>query len=128
MLFVILQYADDLYGPEFSDYETASSDDNNSSKKANSDEDVEKAIAMEVKALKGRGKETRERRFQSVLSGARNVVFIECRAPVDPAQLVHRILSDVRERGEQKTRSEVNTFLREWCSWYIITTIILITF
>ena len=37
----------------------------------------------------------RERRFQAVNSGAKHVVFIKCRDPVDPCLLVHHMLSDM---------------------------------
>ena len=100
-----MQYADELYGPEFPISELSSSDDEDSTEKTVSgEEDIEESIAEEVKALKGQRKKKQERRFQSVLSGAKNVVFVECRAPVDPVQLVHRILSDVKVTGLQKTR------------------------
>ena len=114
---LLTQYADELYGPEIPVSQHSASDDEDSSKKAVSgeedgEEDVEESIAKEVKALKGKGEKKQERRFQSVLSGAKNVVFIECRAPVDPSQLVHCILSDIKETGVQKTRSVRPQFLK----------------
>ena len=100
------QYADELYGPEFTSSKDSSSDDEDSSKKAApGEEDVEESIAEEVKALKGQGEKKQERRFQRVVSGAKNVVFIQCQAPINPSQLVRRILSNVKETGVQKTRS-----------------------
>ena len=57
--------------------------------------DLEGEFASEVKRLK-RGN---ERRFLVANSGARNVIFIECRNPIDPCKLVHAILSETKTSG-----------------------------
>ena len=90
-----LQYADQLYGPE-SPLLTEDSDDKDK------DLNVEAAIAREVQGL--RGSECKPRRFQAASSGAKHVVFIQCRTPVDPERLVHHILSDVMKTRVCKTR------------------------
>ena len=68
-------------------------------------ESVEEALAREVKEIK-EAKATSERRFQSVLSGANNVVFIKTNLPEekDPSELVHSILTDISQTGCKKTR------------------------
>ena len=89
------KYADKLYGPE-----VGSEEDERSGK---SEEDVEDALAKEVNELK----DTRqEKRFQSVLSGANNVIFIKAHLPdsKDPTDLVHHILMDMVTTGSRKTR------------------------
>ena len=88
-----------MYGPEFSDEDQSNS---GSEKNEGSVDDIEKEIAEEVKVLKGKGK--KERRFKTALSGAKNVVFIECDDSVNPSDLVHHILCNVRDTGIQRTR------------------------
>lgn len=46
------------------------------------------------------------RRFQSVKSGAKNVIFVRTMLPEDedPDRLVHGILTDIMDNGYQKTR------------------------
>jgi len=46
----------------------------------------------------------KERRFQAVNSGAKHVVFIKCREPVEPCQLVHYMLSDMLSTKVHKSR------------------------
>ena len=82
------QYADTLYGTDFDP------------KEVEKDTDLEGEIASEVKRLK-RGT---EQRFQVVNSGVKNVIFIECRNPVDPCKLVHAILSDAQKSGVCRAR------------------------
>lgn len=90
-----MQCGDKLYGPEFSS--TTHSDEDGSS-----DEDVASVLAREVADLKGR--QQKERRFQSVISGAKHVVFVSCSPPVQPCELVHSLLSDVLASGQRVSR------------------------
>lgn len=83
-----------MYGDEFPEAEQQGEEE---------DEDIDEAFASEVKKLKGDG--LKERRFQVVQSGVKNVIFIQCRSPVDPCELAHTILSDIRKTGVQKARS-----------------------
>lgn len=85
-----LQYADKLYGPEFGDSEDTLGD-------------IDDQIAKEVAALRDR-KDGQERRFQSVATGTKNVVFIACRGAVDPNRLIHETLCDIRDSKIQKSR------------------------
>ncbi|XP_058943579.2 THUMP domain-containing protein 1-like [Pocillopora verrucosa] len=93
---VLNEYADKLYGPEHS------LQDNDSVNESDS-EDIEDALAKEVKQLQ----ETKtEKRFQAVLTGAVNVIFIKTNLPdsKDPTDLVHTVLNDMLEKGCKKTR------------------------
>lgn len=66
-------------------------------------EDIEDALAKEVKQLQ----ETKtEKRFQAVLTGAVNVIFIKTNLPdsKDPTDLVHTVLNGMLEKGCKKTR------------------------
>ena len=76
--------------------------DNDSVNESDS-EDIEDALAKEVKQLQ----ETKtEKRFQAVLTGAVNVIFIKTNLPDsnDPTDLVHTVLNDMLEKGCKKTR------------------------
>ena len=94
------QYADQLYGPE---HNRQGDHPNNSSDDDDDDDDVENALAKEVEELKGT---VQEKRFQAVLSGANNVIFIKTNLPdsKDPTDLVHTILMDMLKTGCKKTR------------------------
>ena len=90
-----IQIADIIYGPE--SHGKGSSDQESNEE----DEcDIEKKLVKEVQVLK----EKKERRFNSLSSGAKNLVFIRCGDEVDPCELVHRILCDARDEGVRKTR------------------------
>lgn len=92
-----VQYADKLYGPEHGRQEDETSGNESDC------EEIEEALAKEVKELQ----ETKqEKRFQSVLSGATNVIFIKTNLPDsrDPTDLVHTILTDMLTSGCKKTR------------------------
>lgn len=77
-------------------------DDSTSDSAAEEHLDIDAAIAKEVQSLKG--SERKERRFKSVDSGAKHVVFIVCAPPVEPCRLVHFMLSDVASNGIRKSR------------------------
>ena len=54
-----------------------------------------------------------EKRFQAVLSGANNVIFIKTNLPdsKDPTDLVHTILTDMLKTGCKKTRLVLTTIV-----------------
>ncbi|KAM8777570.1 LOW QUALITY PROTEIN: THUMP domain-containing protein 1 [Rhynchonycteris naso] len=91
------EYGDALYGPEkFTD------DDELPSGSEGEDDDVEAALKKEVGDIKA-SMEMRLRRFQSVESGANNVVFIRTLG-IEPERLVHHILQDMHKTKKKKTR------------------------
>ncbi|XP_063510645.1 THUMP domain-containing protein 1 isoform X1 [Pongo pygmaeus] len=66
------------------------------------DDDAEAALKKEVGDIKA-STEMRLRRFQSVESGANNVVFIRTLG-IEPEKLVHHILQDMYKTKKKKTR------------------------
>ncbi|XP_004604329.2 THUMP domain-containing protein 1 [Sorex araneus] len=91
------EYGDDMYGPEqFTDT------DQQPSEKEGEDDDVEAALKKEVGDIKA-STEMRRRRFQSVYSGANNIVFIRTLG-IEPEKLVHHILQDIYTTKKKKTR------------------------
>ncbi|XP_061065888.1 THUMP domain-containing protein 1 [Eubalaena glacialis] len=91
------EYGDDMYGPEkFADK------DQQLSGSEGEDDDVEAALKKEVGDIKA-STEMRLRRFQSVESGANNVVFIRTLG-IEPEKLVHHILQDIYKTKKKKTR------------------------
>ncbi|XP_059979076.1 THUMP domain-containing protein 1 [Lagenorhynchus albirostris] len=91
------EYGDDMYGPE----KFADKDQQPSGSEAE-DDDVEAALKKEVGDIKA-STEMRLRRFQSVESGANNVVFIRTLG-IEPEKLVHHILQDIYKTKKKKTR------------------------
>ncbi|XP_004622925.1 THUMP domain-containing protein 1 [Octodon degus] len=90
------EYGDDLYGPEkFTDKDQQLSG-------SEGEDDVEAAMKKEVGDIKT-STEKRLRRFQSVESGANNVVFIRTLG-IEPEKLVYHILQDVYKTKKRKTR------------------------
>ncbi|KFQ99776.1 THUMP domain-containing protein 1, partial [Nipponia nippon] len=93
------EYGDLLYGPEqFSDHEERLS----GSEREEDEDDVEAALKKEVGQIRA-SMEQKLRRFQSVESGANNVVFIRTRG-IEPENLVHHILKDMHATKKKKTR------------------------
>ncbi|NXN92783.1 THUM1 protein, partial [Rhinopomastus cyanomelas] len=93
------EYGDLLYGPEqFSDHEELLSE----SEKEEDEDDVEAALKKEVGQIRA-STEQKLRRFQSVESGANNVVFIRTQG-IEPEDLVHHILKDMHTTKKKKTR------------------------
>ncbi|KAL1774571.1 THUMP domain-containing protein 1 [Sigmodon hispidus] len=91
------EYGDDMYGPEkFVDKEQQPSGSEGE------DDDVEAALKKEVGDIKA-STEMRLRRFQSMESGANNVVFIRTLG-IEPEKLVHHILQDMYKTKKKKTR------------------------
>lgn len=91
------EYGDDLYGPEqFTDK------DQQHSGSEGEDDDAEAALKKEVGDIKA-STEKRLRRFQSVESGANNVVFIRTLG-IEPEKLVHHILQDMYKTKKKKSR------------------------
>lgn len=92
------EYADGLYGPEA----FADPDQDRLSGNEDDDDDAETALKKEVAQIRS-STEQRRRRFQSVESGANNVVFIRTLG-VEPEELVHHILKDMHATKKKKTR------------------------
>ncbi|XP_054433193.1 THUMP domain-containing protein 1 [Pteronotus mesoamericanus] len=93
---LLSEYGDDLYGPEkFIDKDQQPSG-------SEEDDDVEAALKKEVGDIKA-SMEMKLRRFQSVESGANNVVFIRTLG-IEPEKLVHHILQDMYKTKKKKTR------------------------
>lgn len=91
------EYGDDMYGPEkFTDK------DQQASGSEGEDDDMEAALKKEVGDIKA-STEMKLRRFQSVESGANNVVFIRTLG-IEPEKLVHHILQDMYKTKKKKTR------------------------
>lgn len=66
-------------------------------------------MSQELKELKAA-----HRRFQSVESGAKNVVFIQCEAPVCPEDLVHYMLTSIKATSRPCAKYSINIH------WYYI--------
>lgn len=97
-----MQVAESIYGPENTHGQSGGDKKGDSSSSSNEEDccDIEKKIEQEVNVLK----EVKERRFQSLFSGAKSLIFIKCSDEVDPNRLVHQLLSDAKGSGVQKTR------------------------
>ncbi|XP_074622918.1 THUMP domain-containing protein 1-like isoform X1 [Acropora palmata] len=95
---VLSEYADILYGPEHH-----SQEDSHASDSDGDSDDIEDALAKEVKELQS---PCQERRFQTIISGANNLNFIKTNLPdsKDPADLVHFVLEDIMKTQCKKTR------------------------
>ncbi|XP_053515485.1 THUMP domain-containing protein 1 [Artibeus jamaicensis] len=93
------EYGDDLYGPE----KFVDKDQQPCGSELGDDDDVEAALKKEVGEIKA-STEMRLRRFQSVESGANNVVFIRTLG-IEPEKLVHHILQDMYTTKKKKTRA-----------------------
>uniref|UniRef100_A0A8C8ANB2 THUMP domain-containing protein 1 n=1 Tax=Otus sunia TaxID=257818 RepID=A0A8C8ANB2_9STRI len=88
----------DLPCVKFSDHEERLS----GSEREEDEDDVEAALKKEVGQIRA-STEQKLRRFQSVESGANNVVFIRTRG-IEPENLVHHILKDMHATKKKKTR------------------------
>ena len=98
LFFSGFKYADILYGPERHNQE-----DSHASGGDGDSDDIEDALAKEVKELQS---PCEERRFQTIISGANNLNFIKTNLPdsKDPADLVHFVLEDIMKTQCKKTR------------------------
>ncbi|KAH9960921.1 hypothetical protein BC827DRAFT_1370447 [Russula dissimulans] len=65
------------------------------------EEDLEKQIAKELAAIKASRK---EQRFANCQTNTPCVIFISCKAPVDPVQLVLKHIENVEKTGVTHTR------------------------
>ncbi|KAM9305529.1 THUMP domain-containing protein 1 [Gastrophryne carolinensis] len=93
------EYGDLLYGAE----KFCEKEDNASGNvEDDDDDDVEAALKKEVDQIRT-STEKNLRRFQSMESGANNVVFIRTQN-VEPEKLVHYILKDLHTTKKKKTR------------------------
>nr|XP_020655235.1 THUMP domain-containing protein 1 [Pogona vitticeps] len=99
------EYGELLYGPEqFTDQDEDRSSEKEEEEEEEEEEedDAEAALKKEVDQIRT-STEQRQRRFQSVESGANNVVFIRTLG-VEPDKLVHHILNDMHVTKKKKTR------------------------
>ncbi|NXJ14996.1 THUM1 protein, partial [Odontophorus gujanensis] len=105
------EYGDLLYGPEqlpgpaerLSGSKKEEEDDEEEDEEEEAaEDDAEAALKKEVGQIRA-STERQLRRFQSVESGANNVVFIRTRG-IEPENLVHHILKDIHTTKKKKTR------------------------
>ncbi|XP_067642620.1 THUMP domain-containing protein 1 homolog [Eurosta solidaginis] len=103
---VLEHYADELYGPT----KAIEVEEDTTNKEINSDNDVGCDIAdelqKEIDASKAKQKATNpvlKPRFRQVLTGVPNCVFITTTL-LNPVELGMRIITDVAQTGEKKTR------------------------
>ncbi|KAH0631914.1 hypothetical protein JD844_019815 [Phrynosoma platyrhinos] len=98
------EYGEQLYGPEkFTDHEESRlSGHEEEEEEEEEEDDAEAALKKEVDQIRA-STEQKLRRFQSVESGANNVVFIRTLG-VEPEKLVHHILKDMHTTKKKKTR------------------------
>uniref|UniRef100_A0A0B7A8W2 THUMP domain-containing protein n=2 Tax=Arion vulgaris TaxID=1028688 RepID=A0A0B7A8W2_9EUPU len=94
---ILNEYADNIYGQEQSagKSQPLSEDDSEC-------EDVEKAMKKEIDSIKNITTST-QRRFQNVLTKAKNCVFIRSTV-ADPVKVVVSIMEDIAQRGLKKAR------------------------
>uniref|UniRef100_A0A034VDF2 THUMP domain-containing protein 1-like protein n=1 Tax=Bactrocera dorsalis TaxID=27457 RepID=A0A034VDF2_BACDO len=99
---VLNHYADELYGPKDKDVITSTTDKESEPEDVG---DIVDDLQKEIDATKStkENKNTVKQRFQVVDTGATNCVFIRTTLP-DPVELGTRIISDVAETREQKSR------------------------
>ncbi|XP_059166107.1 THUMP domain-containing protein 1-like [Physella acuta] len=100
---ILNEYADQLYGPSqvMTDSNQVNNNTNQDSNDEDDDDDLEKALKKEVAGLKT---ETPvQKRFQNVLSNAKNCVFISTTVE-DPIKLVTVIMEDIAQHGLKKAR------------------------
>ncbi|XP_062999360.1 THUMP domain-containing protein 1 [Elgaria multicarinata webbii] len=99
------EYGEQLYGPEqFADQDEdgLSGGEEEEEEEEDEEDDAEAALKKEVDQIRT-STEQKLRRFQSVESGANNVVFIRTLG-VEPEKLVHHILKDMHATKKKKTR------------------------
>lgn len=99
---VLNQYADELYGPKDKDAITSTL---NNESEAEDLGDIADDLQREIDATKAtkQNKNTVKQRFQVVDTGATNCIFIRTTL-ADPVELGTRIVSDIAETHEQKSR------------------------
>uniref|UniRef100_A0A8C6XXQ8 THUMP domain-containing protein 1 n=1 Tax=Naja naja TaxID=35670 RepID=A0A8C6XXQ8_NAJNA len=97
------EYGEQLYGPEqFAERDEDRLSGNEEEEEEEEEDDAEAALKKEVDQIRT-STEQKQRRFQSVESGANNVVFIRTLG-VEPEKLVHHILKDMHATKKKKTR------------------------
>lgn len=75
--------------------------DNGEDADENEEDDLETQIAKEVAALK---RPKVEKRFVNCLTNTQCVIFMSCKPPVDPVQLVMKHVENVQETGVTRTK------------------------
>ncbi|KAL8175465.1 UNVERIFIED_CONTAM: THUMP domain-containing protein 1 [Gekko kuhli] len=96
------EYGEQLYGPEQFIEHDDSRGSGSEEEAEDEEDDAEAAVKKEVDQIRA-STEQKLRRFQSVESGANNVVFIRTLG-VEPEKLVHHILKDMHATKKKKTR------------------------
>ncbi|KAK7690855.1 hypothetical protein QCA50_005957 [Cerrena zonata] len=81
--------------------EPAETNNKEASEDEDEDGDIEKQIAKEVASMK---RPKKEQRFANGHTNTPCVVFISCKPPVDPVQLVVKYVENVMETGVSQTR------------------------
>lgn len=80
---------------------SANDRDNGEDADENEEDDLETQIAKEVAALK---RPKVEKRFVNCLTNTQCVIFMSCKPPVDPVQLVMKHVENVQETGVTRTK------------------------
>lgn len=80
---------------------SANGRDNGEDADENEEDDLETQIAKEVAALK---RPKVEKRFVNCLTNTQCVIFMSCKPPVDPVQLVMKHVENVQETGVTRTK------------------------
>lgn len=86
----MLQYADKMYGIKSGQDGDASDVE---------DEDIESAIEKELGALKDKGKRTSDSVLEEVRIKEECLLFMRCRAPIEPVEFSRRICQDAASTG-----------------------------
>lgn len=86
----MLQYAERMYGVK-SDQDGDASDAE--------DEDIESAIQKELGALKDKGKRTSDSVLEEVRIKEECLLFMRCKAPIEPVEFSRRICQDAASTG-----------------------------
>lgn len=93
--------AEELWPAEEKAGESVSDDDADDADDSDDDGDIAAQIAKEVAAMK---RPRKEQRFANCQTDTPCVVFISCKPPVDPVQLVVKHIQNVSETGVTHTR------------------------
>ncbi|ORY93817.1 hypothetical protein BCR43DRAFT_461136 [Syncephalastrum racemosum] len=92
------QYADEMYPAQSKD---GDNDENNDDNDDEEEEDFEASIAKELSELKAPQK---NQRVSSIHTDVECLTFIKTKHPIQPVDLVHRILSDLERDQKPRTR------------------------
>ena len=93
-----------MYGPEKDPLDCWSSSEDESEGKGDHTRSNDDLKSEGEGSREEGGGGVKERRFCSMSSGAKHVVFIRCSDEVDPTHLVHSMLSDIHATKLAKSR------------------------